>query len=35
MYEATKATNSNPGKIGMVVRGLRKTHKGYVWKEGD
>lgn len=35
MYEATEAVNGNHGKIGMVVRGLRKTHKGYVWKEGE
>jgi hypothetical protein len=34
-YEAAKETGFNSSKIGLVVRGKRKTHKGFIWKEGD
>lgn len=34
-YEAGKKTGFEASKIGLVVRGKRKTHKGFVWKGED
>jgi len=32
IYEAGKAVNSNQYGVSRAVNGLRKTHKGYVWR---
>jgi hypothetical protein len=34
-YEAAKTTGFTSSKIGLVVSGKRKTHKGFIWGEGD
>jgi hypothetical protein len=34
-YEAAKVVNGDHSKISLVVRGIRKTHKGFIWKEGE
>lgn len=34
-YEAAKAVNGDHSKISLVVRGIRKTHMGFVWKGVD
>jgi hypothetical protein len=32
IYEAGKSINSNQYGVSRVVNGLRKTHKGFIWK---
>lgn len=33
LYQAGKAVNGEGCKIGMVLKGKRKTHKGFIWKQ--
>lgn len=35
IYEAGTKTGFDKSKIGLVMRGKRKTHKGFVWKGED